>query len=170
MKISDRNWRRQEWLLGSAVRWKSFKGEKKMRKNLVAKLAIILLGLAAAFCSKAEIIQTTGASGANSARQTIKSSPAADALEFGPGYGSQFAISSSEKAYVVGVYGLTWDQFKFRSGDNTYVFADDRLIDREKGSGTGAPDHQWCGTYADMVVIKSMASPAYSALEFNPTA
>ena len=69
--------------------------------------------------------------------------------DFGPGNSSEFAISSSERAYVVGVYGLSASNFAKRS-DGFRAFSDSRIVDVEKHSGADADDHSMCSTYSDI--------------------
>ena len=66
----------------------------------------------------------------------------------GPGNASDFAISSSVRGYVVGFYGLTWANFPQRAYDGFNVYTDSRIIDREKMSGSSAPDHTYCYDYS----------------------
>ena len=75
--------------------------------------------------------------------------PDANGLAFGPYEGSQFFITETEEAHVVGVYGLKWSDFVKRD-DGFSAFADSRVVDREKGSGSDAADHTDCVTYSDM--------------------
>lgn len=55
-------------------------------------------------------------------------------------------------ARVVGVYGLTGDNFVLR-GDGFRAFTDSRVIDCEKGSGADAYDHSWCGYYSEIYLL-----------------
>ena len=67
--------------------------------------------------------------------------------DFGPGNASEFYVSSMEKAFVAGVYGLSWNNFTVRS-DGYYAYSNDNIIDREKRSGVYAHDHSWCVAYS----------------------
>ena len=76
----------------------------------------------------------------------------ATAMAFGPGNGSCFPIEAGVDARVVGVYGLTGDNFVLR-GDGFRAFTDSRVIDCEKGSGVDAYDHRWCEDYSDIDLL-----------------
>ncbi|MBQ4200045.1 MAG: BACON domain-containing protein, partial [Kiritimatiellae bacterium] len=76
-----------------------------------------------------------------------------DDFVFGPGHGSEFCISPGEKGFVVGVYGLTWDDFPKRAFDGCNVFSDSRIVDREKRSGSDAPDHTFCVDYSYLDIL-----------------
>ena len=77
---------------------------------------------------------------------------AAGAMAFGPGNGSCFPIEAGVDARVVGVYGLTGDNFVLR-GDGFRAFTDSRVIDCEKGSGADAYDHSWCDWYSELDML-----------------
>ena len=68
--------------------------------------------------------------------------PSTPTSDFGPGNASEFYISQSEKAFVSGVYNLHWSDFAVRS-DGYYAYANENIVDREKRSGSSAPDHSW---------------------------
>ena len=72
-----------------------------------------------------------------------------DGLAFGPGEGSLFFVSDEVGAIVVGVHGLKWADFVQRS-NGFHAFADSRVVDREKGSGSGAYDHDACVRYSEI--------------------
>ena len=73
--------------------------------------------------------------------------PSTPTSDFGPGNASEFYISESEKAFVAGIYDLHWRNFAIRS-DGYYAYANANIVDREKRSGIGAPDHGWCVAYS----------------------
>ena len=85
-------------------------------------------------------------------------------LAFGPGEGSMFDISSSEKAVVVGVSSLTWASFSKRaykgekseddrSSHSYYTFDDSRIVDAEKNSTKEDFDDCWCSALSEMDIF-----------------
>ena len=76
----------------------------------------------------------------------------AGAMAFGPGNGSCFQIEAGVEAHVVGVSGLTGDNFVLR-GDGFRAFTDSRVMDCEKGSGADAYDHSWCVLYSEIDIL-----------------
>ena len=85
-------------------------------------------------------------------------------LAFGPGQGSKFNISATEKAVVVGVSSLKWSNFSKRtyrgeqsendhSTHSFYTFDDVRIVDAEKNSTKGDFDDYWCSALSEMNVF-----------------
>ena len=84
---------------------------------------------------------------------------------FGVGQASEFMVGANEKAFVVGVSGLTWCDFALRAykgqgwqdadkaGQSFYCFDDSRIMDVEKLSSLTSIDHDWCGLYAEMQAL-----------------
>ena len=80
--------------------------------------------------------------------EVVPPTPITPTSDFGPGNASEFYISSSEKAFVAGVYDLHWSDFAIRS-DGYYAYTNPNIVDREKGSGGPiAWDHSWCVAYS----------------------
>ena len=93
-------------------------------------------------------ITQSAASGSNPQTTQYRTIPVPSDKSFGVGYASQFKISSSEMAIVIGVCGLTWADFPVRSYDGYRAFVDSRIPDREKKGGKSASDHTWCVEYS----------------------
>ena len=112
-----------------------------------------------------KVSQAAGSAGGNTEGSSVGGKVTVVEKLFGVGQASEFMVGANEKAFVVGVSGLTWCDFAPRAykgqgwqdadkaGQSFHCFDDSRIMDVEKMSALDSIDHDWCYQYADMQAL-----------------